>query len=289
VRPLYCRGGHQLINIVTPLSCKSKTAVVSHACALPVNTPPLLWPCHLLSPPFCALPLFPPLAHFVMCCCHVVVVVVVPPPSVCSPPLAGPHPCLCLCGPRCCGPCCLVLVVLMPLVPFPVVLLSLCLRRCRWLLVDCPASSFHPQSTPQAVAHEAGGGWCSSSSLSGSGPFVTVVVCSTCGPPCKQLLVAVGVGAGPSIIICCHCPCVIIVIVIVILLFLVPVVVLSVPLLLSSSCRCCLGCCCWCQCHAIPSTTHPMRSCSLGWGWVVCVMWWWCIVLLHHGVPSLKG
>jgi hypothetical protein len=129
-------------------------------------SPLLLCPRRPPSPPFCAPPLFPPLARFVVCCCPaVVVVVVVPPPFVCSPPPAGPH---------CRGPRCLVLVVFVPLVPFPVVLLSSCLRR-RWL-VDCPALLFHPRSTPRAVAREAGRGWCSSSLASRSGPFVAVVV-----------------------------------------------------------------------------------------------------------------
>lgn len=95
------------------------------------------------------------------------------------------------CGGRCsCLTAPLVPVRLRPRRPPPVVILpSLSSsHRCRPSCPPLPSSSLHPQSTPRAVAHEAGGGWCVVPSSSSAGPVTPF-------PPCEQVLAAADGGA----------------------------------------------------------------------------------------------
>jgi hypothetical protein len=144
---------------------------------------------------------------------------------------------------------------------------------------------------------------------------VASVICSTCGPPCKQLLIAAGTGAGLSIIggggLVSSCPCS----VFVLLLHLIichcyhchsPPCCCPPPCCSPPPC-CCLLCHppphhCHCLCHPPPCClsspvaillpvipipiapcSHPASSCSqrrLG------VMWWWLSSWCHVTAPA---
>ena len=98
------------------------------------------------------------------------------------------------------------------MVPFSVVVVILWLwSTCeppneQWL-VGVATSIFHPSSTPRAVAHGAGGGWCVWRCHSGvvlgfwgrSLALLVPTVIHSPYPPCKQMLAAVGMGGGSAL------------------------------------------------------------------------------------------
>jgi hypothetical protein len=127
---------------------------------------------------------------------------------------------------------------------------------------------------------------------------VASVICSTCGPPCEQLLTAVGTGAGSSIIgrgdLVLSCPR--------------PVFVLC---LVIHCCRHCHSppCCCPCCCHLchpppcylsspvaillpvvpIPISPHSHPTSSCPWQWSGAMWWWlslWCHVTASASVKT---
>jgi hypothetical protein len=154
--------------------------------------------------------------------------------------------------------CCLPVMVLLPIVVLPslsshccccpIVVLLLLFPCCHVPppLLSCPplsSSLFHPQSTPWAVAHEAGHRWC-------------VVMC--------PVLVVVAYPLLSSIIVVilslsfhpCCCPIIGVPVIVVVLLFFChchsPVVVSPPPPII------------------VPPEIHPTSSCLWGWAQVVC-------------------
>ena len=91
------------------------------------------------------------------------------------PPPISPPPCLStVTHPPCKQMLTAVEVVVSPVVPPPL---------CPLPLISRPWASFHPPTTPQAVAHEAGGRWC----VVGS-PSSSSCICGGCGgggPPSR--------------------------------------------------------------------------------------------------------